>query len=196
MTKQSNLKNYLAVTVGAGCAATTADAAVTFYGVDTANDTNPDPLGIDIGFRNGYGLTTDYYDTNSLFASSDGDYTGVFTQGTDVTAVGGYITSGSYYDNGFFGGAVAGINYANISFNGDDGIYEAVGKFFFDGEGTGRLIAIATVEDVPDPENLSLVGGPALSISDGVTMIDNVPEPSALALLGLGAAGLIARRKR
>ncbi len=47
--RQNKLATYLAVTAGAGCATSVANAAVTFYGVNAANDTNADPSGLIIG---------------------------------------------------------------------------------------------------------------------------------------------------
>ena len=44
--KTKGLTPYLAVTAGVGCAASVANGAVTFYGIDSANEFNADPLGI------------------------------------------------------------------------------------------------------------------------------------------------------
>jgi PEP-CTERM motif len=95
-------------------------------------------------------------------------------------------------------GAVAGVNYVNVTFDGFDGVAEAVAQFYLDGAGGGYLMAIATTNAIPNPQNLSAVGGSALSISAGKAMIDAaaIPEPSSLMLLALGATGLAARRQR
>ena len=115
-----------------------------------------------------------------------------WTQGTDLpdNAILG-VGPWAYYSGtgGFAYGASVGVNYANISFNGDDDIYEAVAKFNFDGAGGGVLVAIA--KD-------NTLGG--LTISAGVTAIDGaaVPEPSAmlLGLLAVGSSACARRRAR
>ena len=199
--KTKGLTPYLAVTAGVGCVSSVANAAVTFYGVNSANDTNADPLGISIGMLGFYELGADNYAVagNSQF-SSDGFTT--FSRGSNIIL--NYISMVGFYGSTgpgvprFINGAVAGDqNYANVSFDGDF-VFEAVAQFNFDGMGNGFLVAIATRNEVPDPQDLSAVGGAALSISEGVDLINaaSIPEPSSLALLALGSAGLAARRRR
>ena len=103
-----------------------------------------------------------------------------------------YGQIGLYRQSGIFvGGAVDGINYASISFDGTNGVYEAVGKFDLGDFNVGddaQLIAIAVSDQG------------ALSISDGVVAIDSaaVPEPSGmlLGLLALGSSACARRRAR
>ena len=188
MKIQNNIKSYLAVATGSCCAASFAHGAVVFYGpgAQSSTTTPPTPDGFNISLDSGAALVGSFDEENPvLFNYSGGDY---FTQGGDLAAdvaasIGYYIYGGE-----FTAGAMLGDqNYANLTFDADDTVFEAVGQFFFDGADGGYLVAIATNED-----------GSALSISDGVDLIDaaSVPEPSGLTLLALGSAGLLARRQR
>ena len=130
MKKQKKLGTYLAVTAGAGCAASVADGAVTFFGPGAQNpESSPStPAGVEIGYTSMAGAVDISYSYFSVFASAL--VGGYFTQGDDLS---GIIVSGYGAAFGSSGGASNGAvfnsdqNYANISFDGNDGVYEAVG---------------------------------------------------------------------
>jgi len=197
-TRQNKMMGYLAVTAGVGCASSVANAGVVFYGNAGNTNIQADPVGVSI--RSEGKFASRMAITNVLFMKgSDGGY---WTQGADVVGTGSYRL-GQYFTSGNFRfGSVSGDqNYANLSFNGSDNVYEAVAQFYFDGSGGGYLMAIATLNDITNPQDLSAVGGLGLSISAGKAMIDGaavsaVPEPSShLALLALGSVGLLTRRR-
>ena len=186
------LSSYLSAGIAATATLQSSDAAtiVTLYGPGAQSpSTSPaTPVGISIGSSSGYR----YLDTpgsqggKSFFAFSQSANL-LFTAGSD-------LKSSNYTRYALYGGTTAGfnngaqsgsLNYANISFNGNDSVYEAVGQFYLDGAGGGYLVALAMNND-----------NSALSISAGKTAIDAVPEPSAIALLALGAGGMAMRRRR
>ncbi|WP_411826136.1 PEP-CTERM sorting domain-containing protein [Luteolibacter sp. AS25] len=193
--KTHQLATYLTLTAGSTTVAQGAITAFTFAPgtVKSSADSTDVPAGIDIalgfGSKKTYGRTDLTASTTSLFAIT-GDVH--FTSGADLTPTDATVTAQySYSNNGNlvsrFGANIDGStkNYANISFNGYDDIYEAVGEFVFDGVGGGYLSGLAIDST-----------GAALSISAGKSAIEAIPEPSALSLLALGSAGLLLRRNR
>lgn len=186
------LAAYLGAGIGAGCLAGQSEAAtiVTLYGPGAQNTTTTPstPAGITIGFGyyDGNRYVTDAGAARVAFSNTGNSY---FTTGGDLdTSTGLNWGFGTYLREGSAAhGAILNSdqNFANISFNGADGVYEGVGQFYLTSNGTGYLVAMAVNDD-----------GTALSISAGVDAIEAVPEPSGLALLALGAGGLLVRRRR
>lgn len=202
-SKSASATPYALALAGSACLSGHASAAtvVTFYGpgAQTSTSTIPTPAGINIGISNFGGDPPKYNGKVDTAISADSGFavgeSAIFTQGTDIVATGmspdglyGYSSTPAPAPLDPRNGAILdGVtsNYANISFDGDDSVYEAVGEFVFDGMGGGYLVALA-IDDA----------GEALPISTGAAAIEAVPEPSALALLALGSTGLLARRRR
>ncbi len=193
MMKITNkLGNYLALTLGAGAAVTSAEGAttVTVYGqgVTPPAGINPSVTSSFVGFST---LDLNGYSNNSVFKQGTSDQ--LFTSGTDLNNL-GFAFEGYFQEPGAskaYGATSGDANYANISLNGDDGVYESVGQFHINiAAGELWLIALAKNSD-----------NSALSISAGKTAIDGsatsaVPEVSShLALLALGSAGVLTRRR-
>lgn len=189
-TNSNRLANYLTAGLGAGCLAGQADAAttVTLYGPGAQSPltTPATPAGFNVGIAftpNNRCIIGDYHSASAAFSST---YK-YFTSGSNLPDFANFGDGQYTASNLAIQGATlfSNQNYANITFNGSDGVYEAVAQFYLTGNGTGYLVAIARNSD-----------NSALSISAGKAAIDAIPEPSALALLALGAGGLLARRKR
>lgn len=185
----SRLATYLTAGIGAGCLAGQADAAitVTFYGpgAQSPSTTPATPAGFNIGFN--FDVGERVIVNNNAAAIVGYGSTSYFTNGTDHAGFTSFGFGQYVYTNIVSQGVTlnSNQNYANITFNGNDVVYEAVGQFYLDGNGGGYLVALAKNDD-----------NSALSISAGKAAIDAIPEPSGLALLALGAGGLLARRRR
>ena len=196
--KQNKLGTYLAVTAGVGCAASVAEGVttVTFFGAGAQSSTSspPTPYGLTVGsFGGGFAVVTPSFMSplSTVRIAFDAVRGGSFTQGEDFSPLVTGFSAGYYGFNGgsfFTGGSMNGDqNFASLSFDIDEAVFEAVGQFSFDRAGNGFLVALAVNTD-----------GSALNVSEGFTAINgaSVPEPSSIALLALGATGLAARRKR
>jgi hypothetical protein len=123
---------------------------------------------------------------------ADGDILVKYTYYGDATLTGS-VTSADYLqiDNGYnSGGALKGwyngdFNYDGV-INGDDytlidNAYNSQGLATFAGVSAGPAEMIASDTD---------------QIAPGAVASPEVPEPGTLSLIGLGAAGLLARRRR
>ena len=183
------------MTAGVGCAASVAEGVttVTFFGAGAQSSTSspPTPYGLSVGAYGlgGFAVTTAGVRSNSPSRIAfDNEGAIAFTRGEDFSNnLFGF--SGVYYGfSDFQMGAIDGDqNYASLSFDIDESVFEAVGQFSFDRAGNGFLVALAVNTD-----------GSALNVSEGFAAINgaSVPEPSSIALLALGSTGLAARRKR
>ena len=182
------LASYLSAGVCVAGAEARADLKVTFY-PNTVPHTAGGGLAVSGGFANANGGGGDI----TYFRFSNGTY---FTNGlaandkTQAWVNGQSYTYGMYKFNGaLVYGATEGINnYAQISYDTEDGNYEAVGQFDFKSVGAGQLLAVAYNDDGTD---LPISAG-ALAITAAA-----VPEPSAalLALLALGSTACARRRR-
>jgi len=183
------LGSYITFGLGAGLLGSSSASAATtalLYGTGAQSPatTPATPAGISIGLNGPYGYTNKVSGAYAArFGFGGGKY---FTQGANLVTDNWGM--GRYSEYGFaMHGAVlnSNQNFASISFNGDDGIYEAVGQFYLTGNGTGYLFGLAKNSD-----------NSALAISAGKLAISAIPEPSSIVLLSLGAAGVLARRRR
>ena len=206
-TRQNKIMGYLAVTAGVGCASSVANAGVVFYGNASNTNIQADPNGLNF---NSFAFPAEFggggrriISSDNLFFGYESGGSGFLTRGVDMFPTQYVEDQFSYHNFSIFwqGGVAGDQNYANISFNGADSVYEAVAQFYLDGSGGGYLMAIATLNEITNPQDLSTVGGLGLGIAAGKAMIDAaavsaVPEPSShLALLALGAGGLTLRRR-
>jgi len=126
--KKVQINSYLAVAVSTGCIAGNAmSQTVVFYGMNSANDTNPNPSGL-MGFYytpsvTNYGTTYPayhYVSSDSDFIIASTDFPGTFNQEVTFSCndfsiayagLSGYGHGFSQYagDGSFSNGAVAGV---------------------------------------------------------------------------------------
>jgi hypothetical protein len=187
MKNTNKLGHYLALTLGAGAAVTSAEGAttVTVYGQGVTP-----PAGINPALSSTGGLLDNLtgFGSLSFFANSAGELGmyKLFTSGDDLGAVlvsspqGPFGELGTMYS---YGAQLGNANYANISLNGDDWVFEAVGQFHIGVSGIW-LIALAKNSD---NSALSISAGKAeINAGSGSGGTSPVPEVSShLALLAL-----------
>lgn len=192
-TNVTRLGKYVTLGLGAGTVGANAATVVTFYGpgAQYPGSTPATPAGIRIGQAEGsYWMADTGYGNSSVFARDAGAVS--WTGGSNLAA-----TSGNNYGDfrrwDMFAGNIAtngavlnsDQNFTNISFNGPDGVYEAVGQFYLSSGTDSYLVAIAMNSD-----------NTALPIADGKAAMSAIPETSSIGLLALGAVGVLARRRR
>jgi hypothetical protein len=178
---------------------TQAAISVYFYGINSPNDTNPDPTPLSVGPGSG-GM---YIGTGGgVNLSIGGGFGEPFLYRLDATSIPpGRTGNVLYYSSGFEGGAIAGDqNYAYMKFGeGYFEPFESIGQFYFDDEGNGWLVAIATTNTGTTASNLrGNSDGRIITVAEGAAAISaaRIPEPSSILFLGLGVTGLVSHRAR
>ncbi len=207
--RQSKLGSYLTVALGAGAAATSAEAATVFY---SSGDTGT-PW-----------QASAYGPSSRVMISSGGSGWGLgilnssgFQRST--ASISTYLLSSNMptyimykYGPSMANAAQSGNdNYMLYDINGDS-TYDSVARFSFNGSGGGYLMAVSQdmagltfatgvsnilgspVAATPEPAGFLLGGVPAL-IGVGALLRRRVRPGAALGLMALGADGVRARRE-
>ena len=224
--RQSKLGSYLTVALGAGAAATSAEAGIvvtryTGVGADKAPAStygsmfNAGSKGMWWKGNSGALQTARWRDAdNNLFWQGGeiaGDFSLVAPDTENISS--GWSVPYFFSGTGSYGAQSGDDNYVWFGRNGSTG-EDAVAQFYFDGSGGGYIKAIATdaaglsmpdgyaaiqaVAATPEPAGFLLGGVPAL-IGAGALLRRRVrpgQAPSGLGLLALGAEGLRARRQQ
>ena len=201
--RQSKLGSYLTVALGAGAAATSAEAGIvvtryTGVGADTApastygSMSNVPSKGMKWKGGSGALQTARYRNADAQWFWQGGEITGDFSLVAPDTI---NISSGWFapYMDGTgtwnLGAQSGDDNYVWFGRNGSTG-EDAIAQFYFDGSGGGYIKAIAT-----DAAGLSMPDGYA-----AIQAVAATPEPAGFLLGGvpalIGAGALLRRRVR
>ncbi len=211
---QNKLESYLAVALGAGAAATSAEAAVsvtTYAGPGLGQPIQSVFSGVWRFENTGLDGAFESFGRPSFFRSS---YSTVWTPATSFTAIDGagmdsYLAFTDYVPALQFGAVNGSDNYGVVKFVATGQI--GVAQFYIDASalsssylmklsmaGPGESItipaAVTVVADAPEPAGFLLGGVPAL-IGAGALLRRRVRPGSGLGLMALGAEGIRARRE-
>ncbi len=179
-----------------------ASAAITvyFFGVDSPNDTNPNPTPLSVGPGSGGLYIATGGGVNLSVAGGFGD---PFFYRSDATLIPSGRTGNVLYHNplGFMGDAMVGSqNYSYLKFGeGFFQPFESIAQFHFEPDGSGWLVAIATTNTGTTASNIrGNSDGRRITVAEGADAIEaaRVPEPTVVAILFLGALGSLAMRHR
>ena len=176
-----------------------AAVSVYFYGINSSNDTNPNPAPLQVGEGSGGMYIATGGGVNLSVAGGFGD---PFLYRSDATLIpSGHTGNVLYYSEGFLSGAIVGDqNYAYLKFvKAYYAPFESIGQFFFDELGNGRLVAIATTNTGTTAANIrGNSDGRRITVTEGASAIAaaHIPETSSVLLLGIGVLGVVACRRR
>ncbi|MCF7730604.1 MAG: hypothetical protein K9N23_02910 [Akkermansiaceae bacterium] len=195
------VSNVLVIVLLALLGATTNSVAaitVYFYGVNSPNDTNPDPPPLSVGPGSGGMYIGTDGGVNLALGGGFGD---PFFYRADATLVPTARTGNIlYYISTYLReGAIAGEdNYSYLRFNkGDFKPFESIAQFHFDEGGNGWLVAMATTNSGTTASNIrGNSDGIRITAAEGAAAIAaaRVPEPSSIMFLWLGVLGGLACR--
>ncbi|MCW1923653.1 PEP-CTERM sorting domain-containing protein [Luteolibacter arcticus] len=181
--------------------ASSLSAAITvyFYGVNSPNDTSPNPSPLYIGPGSGGMYVATGGGVNLSIAGGFGD---PFFYRSDATLIpDGRTGNVLYFSIELQGGAIPGDqNYSYLKFGeGYFEPFESIAQFHFEEDGTGWLVAIATTNTGTTASNIrGNSDGRRTTVAEGAAAIAeaSIPEPSSTVFLAGGILVGFTRRRR